>query len=368
MKRIVLFPLLLLLFLLPVSAEVWQEMEVTAVLPLQYATEFWADYYEGDYVLLSVTDGSRYLVIPEGKDVPEGLDADITVLRQPIDNIYMVATSAMDLYRAIGGIDRVRFSCLQESGWYVEEARQAMANGDMIYAGKYSAPDYELLLGEGCGLAVESTMIYHVPEVKEMLELLEIPVVIERSSRETDPLGRMEWMKFHALILGCIEDAMVSYAEELEALSPILEQESTGKTVAFFAVNDDGTVTVRKSSDYIAKTISLAGGEYIFSDFGTENDSQTTVTVSMETFYDAARDADILICSSTMVGELGGLDALLDRSDLLADFRAFREGNVWCTHQNLFQSTMGLGDFLMEIHSILTEEAGNDMAYLYRLT
>ena len=31
----------------------------------------------------------------------------------------------------------------------------------MIYAGKYNAPDYELILDEGCGLAIESTMIHH---------------------------------------------------------------------------------------------------------------------------------------------------------------------------------------------------------------
>ena len=36
--------------------------------------------------------------------------------------------------------------------------------------GKYSAPDYELILVQGCDLAVESTMIYHTPEVKEQLE------------------------------------------------------------------------------------------------------------------------------------------------------------------------------------------------------
>ena len=47
-----------------------------------------------------------------------------------------------------------------------------MKSGDLIYAGKYSAPDYELLLAGGCKFAVENTMISHNPEVKEKLEEL----------------------------------------------------------------------------------------------------------------------------------------------------------------------------------------------------
>ena len=44
-----------------------------------------------------------------------------------------------------------------------------MEQKKMIYAGKYSAPDYELILNEGCDLAIESTMIHHNPEVQEKL-------------------------------------------------------------------------------------------------------------------------------------------------------------------------------------------------------
>lgn len=363
-----LFAVLFLNFAAPAQAEpVWEQMEPSGTLPLQYATEFAVDLYDDGYALISITDGNRYLVVPEGVDVPQGLDADITVFRQPVENIYLAATSAMDLYRAIGGIDRIRFSCVQESGWHVPEAKQAMAEGKLIFAGKYSAPDYELLCSEDCGMAVESTMVYHVPEVVEMLEALEIPVLVERSSRETHPLGRMEWMKLHALILGKLEEAEALYDAELEALSPVLEQENTGKVVAFFAVNDDGTVTVRKSGDYLAKTISIAGGEYVFSDLGMDSDAQTTVTMDMESFYHAALNADVLICSSTMVGEMNTLGELLNRSALLADFPAFQQGNVWCTGSNLFQSTMGLGEFIQEVHRILDGTAPDEMQYVHRL-
>ena len=117
-------------------------------------------------------------------------------------NIYLVATSAMDLFRAIDGIDNIRLSGTKENGWYIQEAKDAMEAGDMIYAGKYNAPDYELILNEGCDLAIESTMIHHNPEVQEKLEQFGIPVMVERSSYEPHPLGRTEWMKLYAVLLG----------------------------------------------------------------------------------------------------------------------------------------------------------------------
>ena len=115
---------------------------------LQYATQFSVDYYQGGYALISIIDGDQFLVVPEGMGTPDGLDEDITVLQQPVSNIYLVATSAMDFFAAIDGMDAIRLSGTRPEKWYVEEAKEAMENGSIIYAGKYSAPDYELIVSE----------------------------------------------------------------------------------------------------------------------------------------------------------------------------------------------------------------------------
>ncbi len=347
----------------------WADLEWESSLELEYATEFTVDYYTGGYALIHISDGYTYLVVPQDCAVPADLDPEWTILQQPLDRIYLVATSAMDLYRAIDGIGSIRLSGLEASGWYIEEARQAMEDGDILYAGKYSAPDYELIYSEGCDLAVESTMIYHSPEVKEQLEKLGIPVLVERSSYESHPLGRMEWMKLHAVLLDKEELAQELFRQELEALEPVLEQPGTGKTVAFFSITSTGSVTVRKSGDYVAKTIALAGGEYVFSDLGDEDNALSTVNMQMEAFYDGARDADCLIYNSTITGELETLEDLLTLSPLLADFAAVQSGNVWCTGQNLFQESMGLGGLILDIHTVLTADSPEDLelTYLHRL-
>lgn len=349
----------------PAETIPWDSLEKTGSMVLDYATEFTVDYYSQGYSYISVTDGCGYVLVPEGGADPVGLGDNVTLIHQPVKNIYLAATSAMDLYRAVGGMDAIRLSSLEESGWFIPQAKEAMASGQIRYAGKYSAPDYELIYSHGCDLAVESTMIYHTPEVKEQLERLGIPVFIERSSYENNPLGRMEWMKLHALLVGREQEAEAVFRQELKQLEPVLGQQSTGKTVAFFAVNSNGSVTVRKSGDYIARTIRMAGGEYVFSDLGDDT-ALSTVNLQMEAFYDGAKDADILIYNSTLNGEIQTMEQLLAQSPLLAQFKAVQNGKVWCTGQNLFQESMGLGRLILEINRILTDSPG-ELKYLHQL-
>ena len=98
----------------------------------------------------------------------------------------------MNLFCALDGLDHISLSGTDADGWYIEEAKKALEDGSISFAGKYSAPDYELILSKNCGLAVESTMIYHMPEVKEKLEQFGIPVLVEHSSYEPHPLGRIQ--------------------------------------------------------------------------------------------------------------------------------------------------------------------------------
>ncbi|MGN0371535.1 MAG: ABC transporter substrate-binding protein [Enterocloster sp.] len=349
---------------------------------LLYADQFSVDYLKEGFKLITVRDSGRYLVVPEaqeGKELSEEifgelpgefsgeLPEDVTVIRQPLENIYLAATSAMDSFCSLDSADSVTLSGTDEDGWYIEKAKQAMRAGDMIYAGKYSAPDYELILSKNCDLAVESTMIYHTPEVKEQLEQLGIPVLVERSSYESHPLGRMEWIKLYGALLDREEQAEAFFEEQLERLESVLSQSATGKTAAFFYITSNGYVNVRKPGDYVAKMIEMAGGAYVPGEAEKNDNALSTMNMQMEAFYAAAKDADYIIYNSTIDGELKSLDELLAKSSVLADFKAVKEGHVWCTGKNLFQETMGLGDMILDLHRIFTEEDPDEMTYLHRL-
>ena len=348
------------------STDISDELTYTDSTKLEYAQKFTIDNYEGGYSLITITDGGRFLVVPEDKEAPEDLAKDITVLQQPIQNIYLVASAVMDMFVSLDALDSIRFSGTKADGWYIDAAKAAMENGDILYAGKYSAPDYEQILAENCGLAIENTMISHTPEVQEQLEKFGIPVLIDHSSYEPNPLGRTEWVKLYGLLTGHEEEAEAAFASEADAFKAISGEEATGKTVAFFYITSNGEANVRKTADYLPKMIELAGGTYIFQDLGDAEDATSTLSMTMEEFYAGAKDADYIIYNSTIEGQLSSVDELLAKSPLLGKFRAVQEGHVYCTMKNLYQSTMELGTITSDIHRMLVGDDG-DLTYLYKL-
>lgn len=333
---------------------------------LLYASEFGVDYYKNGYKLLTIAQDGRYLVVPEGMEAPPDLKSDITVLKQPVENIYLVASAVMDMFVSLNALDRVGFSGLKADSWYIDEAREAMERGEILHAGSYAAPDYEQIVSNGCGLAVENTMIYHTPEVKEQLEKLKVPVLVDYSSYESHPLGRTEWVRLYGVLTDKEEEAEAAFEKEVEAFETVEQGEKTGSTVAFFYITANGEINVRRSSDYLPKMIEMAGGSYVFEHLGDEEDTASSnVTMQMEEFYAAAKDADYIIYNSTTTEELSSIEDLLEKSSLLERFSAVQEGHVYCTTKNLYQSSMELGTIISDMHKMLTGEDG--MTYLYRL-
>lgn len=333
---------------------------------LSYAEQFTVDTFEGGLSLITIGGEDRYLVVPEGQQAPQ-TGADITVLQQPLDSIYLVATSAMDFFVSLDALDTISLSGTRADGWYLDAAREAMTDGDIEYAGKYSAPDYEAICDADCDLALESTMIYHTPKVKEMIEDLGIPVLVDRSSYEQHPLGRTEWIKLYAALVGKDAEAAEFFDQQAAIITQLEGFENTGKTVAFFFVNSDGSIVIRKPTDYIPKMIELAGGRYAFENFVTDQ-TNTSVSVTMETFYGTAVDADVLIYNASIDAPISSINELLAKDALFADFKAVQEGNVWCTGKSFYQATDIVGEMIRDIHLALTGGAESDMTFLTRVS
>jgi len=320
----------------------------SVMLALAYAENFTVSY-AGNAPVIRFSDGTSF-----------------TVKRHP-QKIYLAATSAMCSFDALNSLDALAFSGTKADGWYIENAAKAMKNGRIIYAGKYSVPDYELLLSSGCDLAVESNMLSHAPEVKEKLEALGIPVIVDMSSYETHPQGRAEWIKLYGALLGKEDLAAAIFNEQIQSLNSVLNREHTGKTIAFFYINSAGLPVVRKSGDYVAKMIELAGGQYVFDNIGDPDTATGTVTIEMETFYNAAKDADIIIYNSTIGEEIETLDELLLKNGLLKDFKAFRNGGVWCVSKNFYQETTSFGFITADMRRIFEYGEEDGLIYMRKL-
>ena len=343
-----------------------------------YAECFAIYRYEGGYAVLSVDDGRRYLIVPEGGAIPEGTDGqgggavlkdedgqELIVLQQPLDRIYLAASAAMCQFDEIGAVRNVILSGLERDDWYIESAREAMDQGTLSYGGKYSEPDYERIVEAGVNLAVESTMILHAPKVQEKLELLGIPVFIDRSSYESEPLGRAEWVRVYGLLTGCEEEAAQAFDEQkgyAEALAPIPEGDT--RSLAVFSINAARQVVTRSREGYLGKMVEIAGGTLCTP---VLDSSLATETVSMESFYAAAEDADILIYNASIEDAPEDLAELCAKDSILTQFRAVSEGNVWCMRSSLYQNANRTGAILRDLHAIVTGEAGDETEFFYRL-
>ena len=337
------------------------------IVPLDYADCFTIYRYEEGYSLISVSDGRNYLLVPEGKEVPEGAK-DYYIIKKPVSDIYLASTSTMALFNAMDALDMVGTTSLNADDWHIDAVKEAMEEERIVFAGKYSEPDYEYLMDEGCELAIENTMILHSPEVQEKLEELGITVFIDASSYEAHPLGRSEWIKAYAEITDRQDEADAFFAEQKKYVEELSDYESTGKTVAYFYINYSGSVVVRKTSDYIPKMIEIAGGDYIFDDLGADDEKVSSSTnITMEEFYNTAKDVDYLIYNATIDNPLHSIDELIDKNSLFAEFKAVKNDNVWCTEKNMFQATDVIGNIIGDFHTVFTDENAETLEFLYRI-
>ena len=345
---------------------------------LSYAENFAVDYYEGGYKLLTTRlNGDRILIVPKHQQAPEDAEALVSpsaegepekliVLQEPVKNLYLVASSVMDMFAQLDSMDAISMCGLKEEDWYIPAAKQAMKDGTLLYAGKYSQPDYELLLSQNCSMAIENSMIYHTPEVMEKLGEFGIPTLVEYSSYEEHPLGRVEWVRFFGALLDQEEKADQLFEKQKEALKRVEAEESTGKTVAFFYITSNGLVQVRQSTDYIPKMIELAGGKYVFENLGDPDSRRSTVNLQLEDFYDGAQDADFLVYNTTIDRQVQTLEDLLKKCSLLKDFKAVKNHQVWCTTEDMYQQSMSAGNLIEDFHRMLTGD-DKETRYLYRL-
>lgn len=338
-----------------------------STMDLKYAERFDVYHYNDDYAVVDVHGSAKYLVVPEGKEAPENLDSDYVVLQKPLDHIYLTATSVMALYDALGAMDDVKMTGTQASGWYVDAAVEALESGSMIFAGRYSEPDYELLINQGCDLSIQSTMILHSPKVQEMLEDLGIPVFVEYSTYEQNPLGKSEWIKLFGFLADKEEEADAFLAHQEEMLSGLDDFQNTEKTVAYFYVNTNGQIVVREVTDYIPRMIEMAGGRYIFREPVVEGNSKSTATITMEEFCKAAIQADYLVYNAAIDSPISTVDELLAKSELFADFKAVQEGNVWCTGKAMFQASDKVANFILDLNEMVTGSDGSDMTFFTKV-
>ncbi|MDO4187994.1 MAG: ABC transporter substrate-binding protein [Lachnospiraceae bacterium] len=211
-------------------------------------------------------------------------------------------------------------------------------------------------------------MILHSMEVLNQFEKLNIKTIIDYSSKESTPLGRMEWIKFYGVLTNKEEIADNIFSEKERELLSVTQNndisEYAKEKLAYFYITNAGAVVIRKNEDYIAKLIEASGANYAFSGL-SEYKGTGTMSIQKESFFDIASDCDYLIYNTTISGPLSGLDDLVSKYEVLKNTKAYKNGNIYATNQDIYVKSMELPEIAGDFSRIIKGE--EPVKYLYKL-
>lgn len=325
---------------------------------LQYAQRFSIEKFQGGYRMITAgnegtDDHKQYLVVPEGKSVPEDLAGDVVVLQLPIENVYCASSSMISLSNAIGALDKIKLCATDYDSWELEAVKKQMDEGKLTYSGSYKEPDYELMTANNIDLHLDTAMLDGYPEVLEKFAELGIPSLVEDSSLEEHPMGRIEWVKVLGTLFELEDEAEAYFADQVERFNAACVDESLGKSVALGYITSSGKCYARNGGDYIAQLIEMAGGDYVCADMEPEETGNTSMT--FEEWYDKFVNADYLFYYN-LGQKFYSVQEMVDYNPLFADFKAVQNGNVWVTCDGFSQKSADIVGVITDMNTVLTSE------------
>jgi iron complex transport system substrate-binding protein len=139
-----------------------------------------------------------------------------------------------------------------------------------------------------------------------------------------------------------------------------------GKSVAVFSVNSRHQISTKKGNDYLVKMIQAAGGTYLLPKGVSDDSNQSQVTISVEAFYDYAREADILIYNGVIETPPDSVEELSKMDATFEDFKAVNSGEVYVVSGSMYQLASKSGTIAECVYEVLSGKT-QDTDYIYKL-
>lgn len=160
----------------------------------------------------------RCLIVPEDEETPENLNPRFMVIRQPVSSVYVTSAEALGILEKLNALSTVSLTGLQEKDLTSDAVKQAIEAGTISNTGTYDSWDLKSMVLKKTGLVIEDADI--LPEgtedeagqaaaeesVQSALQL-NIPMIIDLSSREDNEPARAEWIRFYGAVFGREDEA-----------------------------------------------------------------------------------------------------------------------------------------------------------------
>ncbi len=303
-----------------------------------------------------------YFISRDNEQAPDGFTGQ--VIKAGAKRIVCMSSSYIAMLDVIGEVDRVAgVSGIQ----YI--------SNPYILAHKNTIPDmgaemnYERLVA----LKPDVVLLYGIGDaqtgITEKLKELSIPYLYMGEYVEESPLGKAEWMVVLSEITDCREKGISIFQEipkRYHALKALTDTISHRPTVMFNTPWNDSWV-MPSTKSYMSQLVTDAGADYIYKD----NDTNSSVTIGLETAYALIQKADYWI----NVGSVATLAELKAVNPKFADAKAVQHSTVYNNNQRM--TPAGGNDFwessvvrpdivLRDLIQIFHPELLSDSLYYYQ--
>jgi iron complex transport system substrate-binding protein len=353
MKKILTFILVLSLVIGIVGCKGATTEETSTATGTVYATGFTIEKLANG--VKKVTDGENQtlLLVPTGKKPPAGYE-NLPQVNVPVKSAVILSVTFGALMRPLEVLDSVVGSGTMENELYIEEMKQRYASGQIKYVGggTMGAPDFEAIQLLKPDIVFCSTGYADWVEYYNKIKSMGLKVAVCNDYLETDPLARLEWIKFIAAFYG--KDAVATtYFEGVEKKIDDIKTQamlSSQYTTVLWASIFMGSCYVSNGDSYVAKMIDMAGGHYVFNDLPGSD----TSSIGIEELYARGKNARVFIYASTPP-YINSVKEIVDNNPVLADLPTIVSGEVYCFQPWYFQI------------SDKPDEIVRDLAYIFHI-
>ena len=109
-----------------------------------------------------------------------------------------------------------------------------------------------------------------------------------------------------------------------------------------------------------------SGGVYAF-DGVVDEDGKTSVSMTMESFYEKARDADYIIYNASIDSSVKTIEDLIKKDEVLKEFKAVKNGACYTTGSSMYQRTDVIANMILDFHKVFTGQDTDQLEFLEKM-
>lgn len=323
-----------------------------------YAEHFNIERLGGGAKLLTDYDGRKCLLVPDGAEAPDA-EADLTV-RTPVKRAFFMSVTQAGLLDALGDdslFDSVVAVTVPADDWVIEPVAEGLRSGRIQYIAQNSSG--ELNIEEAVELKPDiifaGVMGPGGGDAFARFEEAGLPYVVVGEWLEDTNIAAFEWIKFIAAFYDREGEADAVFKRRLERLDELTELAAKipedERPVAAGGNVYSGVVYTQGGDSVAAGEWRKAGGRY----FLPEGSGGGQLRLTMEEFFDRARNADILIYSS-MIKYTPNKRALLEENPLFAEFSAFKNDRIYVLADGYYMNVGRIDEKFEETAAIFQPE------------